>query len=277
MKNLVDLHNHSYYSDGTMSVNELIDEAIKSNVSYFAITDHDQLLGSKELLAKQNKYPMIKFISGVEISCNEGPDNFHILGYNVNLNDEHFNLFINQNLLKLHQVNHELIKRMEQKDNRISYNEYEKFEYPRNKGGWKALHYLLYKKVTNKLFDGFNLYKNYGVDYSIVDFPSIKEACDIIHSVNGFAILAHPGKVLEIKDLKLFEESLEKIVSYGIDGIEVYYPTHTPEIVSICERICHKYNLLITTGSDCHGSFQSTSIGQTNKNINELNCKVLFK
>ena len=40
---LVDLHTHSYYSDGTMSPREIIEEAKRKNIEVIAITDHDEI------------------------------------------------------------------------------------------------------------------------------------------------------------------------------------------------------------------------------------------
>ena len=38
-----DLHIHSNYSDGIKSPEEIIDSAIKDNIKYISITDHDSI------------------------------------------------------------------------------------------------------------------------------------------------------------------------------------------------------------------------------------------
>ena len=38
-----DLHIHSSYSDGMNSPEEIIDSAIKANIKYISITDHDSI------------------------------------------------------------------------------------------------------------------------------------------------------------------------------------------------------------------------------------------
>ena len=48
----------------------------------------------------------------------------------------------------------------------------------------------------------------------------------------------------------------------GIDGIECYYPKHTEKQTEICLKICGIFNLFVTSGSDCHGTFETTKIGQ---------------
>ncbi|HTK09276.1 MAG TPA: PHP domain-containing protein, partial [Ktedonobacteraceae bacterium] len=38
-----------------------------------------------------------------------------------------------------------------------------------------------------------------------------------------------------------------------LDGIEVYYPTHSPELVATYLAYAAQHNLLISAGSDSHG------------------------
>lgn len=38
-----------------------------------------------------------------------------------------------------------------------------------------------------------------------------------------------------------------------IDGLEVYYPTHTPEQIGMYREYAKAHRLLISSGSDSHG------------------------
>ena len=42
---MIDLHVHSTYSDGTFTVEELVDYAINKGLSAIALTDHDTIDG----------------------------------------------------------------------------------------------------------------------------------------------------------------------------------------------------------------------------------------
>ena len=57
----IDLHNHSKYSDGLFTPEELIKKAIEQNVSVFALTDHDSVFGCDEIQEAAKKYD-IKFL-----------------------------------------------------------------------------------------------------------------------------------------------------------------------------------------------------------------------
>jgi predicted metal-dependent phosphoesterase TrpH len=62
---MIDLHTHTSYSDGTWSVEKLLEEAQKANIEVLSITDHDNVDANKELL--EGKYAGIyngKMISG---------------------------------------------------------------------------------------------------------------------------------------------------------------------------------------------------------------------
>lgn len=103
LNKIIDLHIHSFYSDGTMSPQEIIETAINKNVGILAITDHDMLDGSIELMNLSNKKD-IKCISGVEIDAIHNGINYHILGYGVNLNNQVFSDFIKQNRVLLEKL-----------------------------------------------------------------------------------------------------------------------------------------------------------------------------
>lgn len=100
---IADLHIHSYYSDGTMSPEEILEKAIEKNMGLIAITDHDTLDGTKKLLDYINNE--IICISGIELDAVEFGINYHILGYGMNLKCEEFQKFVITNRKLLEEVN----------------------------------------------------------------------------------------------------------------------------------------------------------------------------
>jgi len=118
--------------------------------------------------------------------------------------------------------------------------------------------------------DGFYFYRKYNHSYTCVDFPNIKTLCCWIHEAGGIAVLAHPGKVINTGDIENFKNSLLNLIKLGIDGIECYYPSHTKEVTSMCLSVCEQLGIIITSCSDCHGSFEETYIGQLYTNIEEV-------
>lgn len=107
MREKIDLHIHSCYSDGTMRVSEIIEEAKKQHVKYLAISDHDVIEGSKELLATSHD---LHVVSGVELNAFDLNQNIHVLGYGVDLENENFAAFCKENRARLEYVNERLIQ-----------------------------------------------------------------------------------------------------------------------------------------------------------------------
>jgi len=267
---IADLHVHSYYSDGTMSPEEILEAALAKDVGLLAIADHNVLEGSvklRELCSKCN----IRYVPAVELDtlCEGKP--IHILGYGMDFSDKEFCLFVRRNRAMLDEISVKLIEKMQADYNSVSLPDYLEYSYDRKKGGWKALHYLLDKGLSKSLRGGLEFYDIYNCSYDCVDFPTVSAAAQYIHNAGGKAVLAHPGEVIKETDMNLFAEKVLELVSYGLDGIECYYPFHTKDITDICLEICRNKGLLITTGSDCHGDFGRTEIGETGIAIGQLN------
>ncbi len=265
-----DLHIHSCFSDGTMSPAEILEEAVQKNIKVLSITDHDVLQGTKQLISLCGNTE-VRCISGVELNAVENGVNYHILGYGFHIDDAAFNQRVAGNRQLLEEVNIKLIEKMLPDYPDISMEEYQSYSYPREAGGWKALHYFMHKGITHNLNDGFSVYAEYDHTYTCVNFPDIKTVCRWIHEAGGHAILAHPGKVIKYDDITEFEQQVCRLLDLNLDGIECYYPSHTKQIENICLRICRERGLIVTSGSDCHGTFQDTSVGQLLTPVELLN------
>ena len=77
------------------------------------------------------------------------------------------------------------------------------------------------------------------------------ECIAAIHDAGGKAVLAHPCQ-LGCSHGRL-EEILRALKDAGLDGIECFYPRHSPEQTAAYLRLADKYGLHITGGSDFHG------------------------
>ena len=270
--NEVDLHIHSYYSDGVLTPKEILEEALKKRLKVISIADHNILKGTQELINIQSQYQEIQIIPGVEIDVLEGEINYHILAYGFDIQNTGFSKFISYVFDIKESININLIRILEKKyPNIVSLQEYLNYDYNRSEGYWKALHYFRYKGLIENLKDGKNFYTEYGPFDTEGMLPSIQETCRQIHESGGVAILAHPGKVLKSYTLEEFEIEVRIIIGKGIDGIECYYPSHSEEIVNKCIEICNSENLQITAGSDFHRNNGKRIIGCNNSKLGIIN------
>ena len=85
---------------------------------------------------------------------------------------------------------------------------------------------------------------------------SIEEAIDAIVTSGGIPVWAHPlgGEGEKHIAHEKFMPRLEKMIAYGIKGLECYYSRYTLEEVKFLINCANSNNLLISGGSDYHGT-----------------------
>ena len=277
---LTDLHMHSYYSDGTMSPREIVEDAKKRNVQLIAITDHNVLDSYTELKEAAEEFG-IKVIRGVEIDARFEDIVVHILAYNFEDNENLFNL-VHKAKNELLETSIELIKRMENDYENISSEDYEAYDYDKRKGGWKGIHYLFDRGITSELFEGVKYYGKYKCGHEYFDYPTVEEVVKAVHEANGYVVLAHPCNYYKNNTKEEVLEKLEKFKSIGIDGVECYYPANSEMMTETCVEFCKNNDMIITVGSDSHGEFGAVSkgieyyIGAVKKDSSELNLKYII-
>jgi len=250
---LADLHVHSNNSDGSDSVENLVKEIKKANIEIFALTDHDTIAGCIEI----TKYipENIKFIPSIELTCQTGDIKCHILGFNCNPADEKLNALI--------QKGKEL--RRKKLETRLDYiknvlhidltNDELNWLYSRKSVVKTHLANLLVKrKMAKTNVEAMQKYLD-GIKTGNTRF-SIEEAIDAIVTSGGIPVWAHPlgGEGEKHIAHEKFMPRLEKMIAYGIKGLECYYSRYTLEEVKFLITCANSNNLLISGGSDYHGT-----------------------
>lgn len=252
-KRYVDLHTHSVYSDGSQEPLQVLNEAKKNNVNILAITDHDNIEGSKELIFQSPKD--IYLYSGVELTANVSKGRMHILGYNIDLDNENLNKRL-KDMREASIYNIMLYIELLKKDFNI-YIPQERTEWLLNlKGniGRPQLSLILiemgYCKTVQEAFDKY-LISVFEKVRAIKKGLTKEEAVSLIVESGGIATLAHPGT------LKLQPEELKKELQYlkelGLRGIEVFHSNTPQEMREFYLKLAKDYNLLISGGTDYHG------------------------
>jgi predicted metal-dependent phosphoesterase TrpH len=88
--------------------------------------------------------------------------------------------------------------------------------------------------------------------------PTPQKALGILRQ-SGFApVLAHPVSLRLSADE--FDRAMPDWVEWGLIGLEAYHPDQSPEFSEFMVRICKKYNLVATAGSDYHGANKKTPL-----------------
>jgi len=267
-----DLHVHSSYSDGNMSVNEIKEYAKKKGLDIVAITDHDNLASMTDIALVSNDLLMLV---GVELSTYYNNENIHILGYfydNKVINNEVVDYLYELKNKRDDRIYKIIDKLKEFYNINIDYKDVSKFA----DGALGRVHVA--KAISEKygctIDEAFDKYiGNNQKAYVKTNNFNTKDAIDFLHRNSAIAVVAHPGHIKK--------NDVEEIVKLGVDGIEVYYPEHNKEDISKYLDIAEKYNLLVTGGSDFHGigirrdlSAATISGDNLDKFLEKLNIKV---
>lgn len=251
----IDLHLHSTLSDGTFSIKEIVEHASKKRLAAISLTDHDCIAGVREITELAGRIGL-EVVPGVEISSMYGNTDVHILGYFFDLS----NVELNSKLEEIRRIRFERAKQIVERLNRrniaLRFERVMEFCKGFSIGRPHIAAALLAEEYATSYSEAFDKYVGNNTEFYIpVQKLTPMDAIRLIKSAGGLAVLAHP-QVLNNAAL------IETLIKEGLDGLESYYPRMPYKVFQSFRQLCHKYNLIETGGSDCHGaSFNEVLIG----------------
>jgi adenylyl-sulfate kinase len=87
--------------------------------------------------------------------------------------------------------------------------------------------------------------------YVARSYPTVEEAIGWIHDAAGMAVWAHPFWDVSEEDEVL--SAIDRYRAAGLDGVEAFYVTHTPQQTLLVADRCAELGMLATGSSDYHG------------------------
>ncbi len=241
---LINLHNHSTYSDGTLAPGPLAREAKRAGIAYFSLTDHDTIGGWGEM-EPALKEAGIKYCYGVEISTRQH-DNLHILGYGIDpAHPALAERLAGYRELRLVRVK-KILGLLKGLGIEIPFSE---LPLPKNRaaGRPQVADALRARKLVPGRSQAFKRYLAPGAPaYVEPSGPTVEEAIRAIKEAGGKAVLAHPGALGKALDLQAWK-------AMGLDGIEAFYPAHTGAATRDFVSLAARLGLFVTAGYDFHG------------------------
>jgi len=251
----IDLHIHSVVSDGTWTPQEIAKVIQSSGVGIYSITDHDDLVGvlNGEKFAKDSN---LNYLRGVEISSTFQGNCEHILAYGIDLNNDSLNELLQENRDKMYHKDDSSIQYLEKEGFNVNYNDFQNYINDKSRGGFKVLNYLIDIGICKNIKDFFNMFSDIEQVTQFPKFRSSDEVIEIIKKAGGVPVLAHPFYTSRSTDK--VEERLKHFLNVGVEGIECFHPNHSAQISKECMDFCKKNNLIMTVGSDSHGTLLNT-------------------
>jgi len=242
-----DLHVHTTYSDGSLTPQQVIEQASKVGLGCVGICDHDSINGLSEAISVGSSCG-VEVIPGVEVSAEENGKELHILGYFIDYENSHLTDMLKQIRDDRKNRAHNIIKALNRHGFDIDAEDVMSFVGDVSLSRLHIAQYMESRKLIPCWRDAFDHYIGDGKPCYIANFRlCAKEAIDLITSASGIPVIAHPG-------VNGADDFLPSLIKQGIRGIEAYHPEQSSSMSSYYVKYAKEENLLVTGGSDCHGT-----------------------
>lgn len=253
----IDLQTHTIYSDGHWQPAGLMAHLAEAGFRVAAVTDHDQMDHIDEMVAL-GAAAGVHIIPAVEVTTTWRGYLAHLLCFAER--------FTGDTLRDLTRATNE----RQRANTQAVYEELLRrgYTFPRQdevlpeRGGIPA-----HPFDNSRLLRAHGYAKTRAEDLALIHdagFVSttadLGEAVAAAHASGGVAVLGHPGRRGD--EFTAYDDALLDALraEVPLDGLEVYYPLHTPEQVQAFEAYTARHGLLRSAGSDSHGPRQRLPI-----------------
>lgn len=265
---MIDIHTHTVYSDGADTPEALLRHAAELGLTHLSITDHNSVGAYRDPVMDRwrDLFPGT-LIRGIEITCMFEGEIVEVLGYGYDL--DKLEALLPQVVLPFREKQLREAKLIAAAFDRagVVYDKANIAFDPDRDSSRKAFLGELVKEPENlkllsdprsagksSLFTRQEIYNPQSplyVDESPL-YPTLKEGAGAIRSCGGIALLAH---LYIYAHAPQFRARLRAIVDEnGLDGVECAHSEFTPEQITDLEGFCRQEGLMMSGGSDYHGT-----------------------
>ncbi len=258
----IDLHSHTKFSDGLLTVEELLFRAQQMQVDVLAITDHDcvDAIEPAQQFIQQHKLKL-RLVSGVEISTKWHGFEIHILGLGLDHLCPTLLARLQTQLGKREARALKIDAKLEKIGIHGVLKEAQLSVPNRCISRAHLAHVLVKRGLVANHQQAFTQYLGAKKKAFVVpDWIGIDEAITWIHEAGGYAVIAHPFHYdMTTKWLRRLADEFKQ---YGGDGMEVQYPNLPLKKHQLMIEIANENGLLGSAGSDFHGPSKWTELGR---------------
>jgi len=263
---MIDLHTHTYTSDGSMSPAELVNHAKSAGLEAVAITDHDGITSVKAALDEGARIGL-EVVPGIELSAQSDTE-LHIVGLYIDIENAALRQALEYILTERRQRNLAYVAKLAELGIPVTLEEARAEAGP---GLLARAHFakaMVTKGYVSSVKEAFDTWLGSGrpAYSSQKQAISAAEAIDIINKAGGVAVAAHLH-LMRKEDSVLFDY-LKELKSYGLSAVEGWYTEYTPEMETKYRRMAADLNLGLSGGTDFHGSMKPhIAIGRGTGNL----------
>lgn len=248
----IDLHTHTTASDGLLTPEQLIEKAREAGVQVLAVCDHDSTDGLNAAMAAGARVG-IEVIPAVEINTDIDHGEVHVLGYYIDQHQRWLQEFLGK--LRDGRVNRarQMVEKLKAVGIHIDFGRIRELAQGAI-GRPHVAQVIVEAGAAKSIAEAFDLYiGRHGPAYVERLKVAPEEAVQVVLKAGGIPVLAHPG-------WGFHEVLIPGLVQAGLEGVEVYYPDHSPAMQAHFLSIAKEHNLLVTGGTDYHGEGFATRV-----------------
>jgi predicted metal-dependent phosphoesterase TrpH len=257
-----DLQSHSTHSDGALPPAQVVARAAAAGIELLALTDHDTVDGVQEA-AEAAALAGLALSPATELSSVDGEyEDLHVCGYELDhRNPELLEALADFRVDRERRVR-EMVERLRETglvldDAKLRARAEQ--DRPLGRPHIADAIFAAPENATRLRDEGVHsrdaLFARYLVPgtatYVARTRPTVEEAIAIIHTAGGVAVWAHP--YWDVHDDADVTAAIDRFMTYGLDGVEVFYATHSEAQTRHVHAHCGQAGLLMTGSTDFHG------------------------
>lgn len=254
--NTFDLQIQTMASDGKHAPADIIAMARRLGVGVVAITDHDTVAGVGEA-ASASVGAGVRVIPGIEISVEER--GAHLLGYGIDIAHEGLLAALGKAAEDRIGGARQMVENLKAAGFVVEWDDVARqatgavvarphiaraiLGRPENKAKLGAI------ATAHDFIEAY--LANDNPNYAHRARISARDAIALLHEAGGVAVWSHPA-IHFAGDAEGLEGFLDELRGWGIDGMEVFNPSHTEDDAEFLMGLVATYRMLRTAGSDFH-------------------------
>jgi len=251
----VDLHLHTYASDGAWSPADLIDYLAHGGFKVAAVCDHDTQRSVREA-TELGKERGIYIVPGVEMTCRWNNRQWHVLVYGIapdrtDSASEAFRACLTEIDQELQRLAEDARQRLEAHGMPLP--SVHEFHGDRPMWPFHVLSSAIKEQYVRNLSEAANLVVKLGGNFT-ADLP-LERVVAAAHEAGGICVMAHPGRADAVGIMT--EADLDRMFPIApLDGLEAHYRSYSDQQTQFYREMAQNRSLLISCGSDSHAPRQ---------------------
>ena len=251
----VDLHTHSTASDGSVDPEDLVSLAVRKGLKALALTDHDTQEGLSAA-AKTASREGLELIPGTELSLNYDKGGMHLVVLWLDLGNGPLQDRLSGLQDGRDERNRRIVERLTDLAMPVTIEEVHEEAGEGSVGRPHIAAVMVAKGYVPDIKTAFD-------EWLANDKPAYvgrprldpEQAIGLARESGAVPILAHPH-TLGINRAAEMAELLDRLVDYGLVGLEAIYPSYYRHEREGYSDLARRFGLLPSGGSDYHGTYK---------------------